>query len=373
MNGLRVCHLTSAHAPFDVRIYHKECRSLVQAGYQVTLVVPHHQDEMAEGIKIKAVPVPRGRSSRMLRTTWQLLKPALRERAEVYHFHDPELIPLGLLLRLCGRRVIYDVHEDLPRQVMGKAWIPRRGRKLVSLLAGAVETLGARIFNGLVAATPAIAGRFPPHKTVIVQNYPSLGELQGLELLPYSERPPQIAYIGVITSARGAREMVQALAMLPKPLCAKLVLAGNFRPEALETDLRRLEGWGQVDYLGWLPRNQVVELLNRSRAGLVLFHPEANHVEAQPTKLFEYMALGLPVVASDFPLWRSFLDGCGLLVDPLDPAAIASAVTWVLENPAAAAAMGEKGRNTVLTRCHWAVESQKLIRLYGDLTRCSGT
>ena len=168
----KIVHLTSVHSPFDTRIFHKECRTLAQSGLETVLIAPHEQDELSCGVRIKFLPKPLNRWRRMTTTPWQVYKMALTEDALVYHFHDSELIPISLLLKLHGKLLIYDVHEDLPRQILNKDWIPSRLRKTVAKLAELVEILSTRFFDGVVAATPTIAKRFSAAKTVDVANFP---------------------------------------------------------------------------------------------------------------------------------------------------------------------------------------------------------
>jgi len=365
----RIAHLTSAHLPFDTRIFHKECRTLAEAGYEVVLVAPHSGDETVGGIRIRAVPPARSRRERMTRTRQAVWHAARAADAALYHFHDPELIPVGVALKLAGKRVVYDVHEDLPRQILAKPWIAPPLRRLVSLGAASTEWFATRLFDGVVAATPHIAGRFPPGRTVLVQNFPRRGELILPGSAPYDQRPPDVAYVGGISEGRGIREMVAALGLLPADLRARLVLAGWFVPEALEREFPGWPGGDRVAFAGRLDRDGVAALLGRARAGLVLFKPAPNHGEAQPNKLFEYMAAGIPVVASDFPLWRQVVEetGCGLVADPCNPEAIAGAVARLLHNPAEAEQMGQRGRRAVETRFNWDAEGHKLVELYRRL------
>lgn len=362
----QVVHLSTNHTPFDTRIFVKECSSLVSAGYQVAYVVPHHSDIESSGVRIYSVPIPKTRLRRLFFTAGQIYRRALRANADLYHFHDFDLIFVGLLLKLAGKKVIYDAHEDLPRQLMNKHWIKPVFRPSLAWLVGIVEQLGSRYFDGIVAATPTIAKRFPQQKTTIVRNFPLLSEFE-IEHGPYVNRPLDVAYIGGITLVRGAKEIVQAMSLLD--VHATLRLAGKFEPAALQSELVQLNGWSKVDYLGWQSRSQIAELLNHVRVGLVTLYPISNYVDALPVKLFEYMAAGVPVVASNFPLWKTIIEeaGCGLLVNPLNPAEIAEAIQWLLENPLEAQRMGEAGKAAISTRLNWLSESANLLKQYADV------
>ena len=363
---LRVAHLSSVHDPFDVRIFHKECASLVTAGHEVSLVAPHEQQVETSPVCVRAVPRPRGRLSRMTRTARDVYRIARELDADVYHFHDPELIPVGLLLKLRGKRVVYDVHEDLPRQVLSKYWIPRWCRRPVALLAELLEWPASRIFDAVVTATPTIARRFPPRSTVVVRNYPIVGELAGIDGEDYCARARAVVYVGGISEVRGARAMVRAMAELPERLGATLELVGTCSPAGFESELGRLTGWSCVRYHGFQDRLGVASILARARVGLVVLEPRPNYLEALPVKLFEYMAAGIPCVASDFPLWREIVTsaGCGLLVQPGDPEAIAHAIAWLLEHETEARDMGRRGREAVEGTYNWQSEARTLIELY---------
>ena len=287
-------------------------------------------------------------------------------RPRLVHFHDPELISLGLILRCFGHKVVYDVHEDLPRQVLTKYWLPTFVRRPVSWIASVVEWLAARIFNAIVPATPKIAERFPLRKTTTVQNFPILDELVKAEVVPYQKRSALFAYIGGLTRERGACEMINAVTHIAN---AQLHLAGVFQPRSLQTELEALLGWQKVVFAGWANRIKVAEILGKAKAGLVLLHPTRRYLDAYPTKMFEYMSVGMPVIVSDFPLWRQIVEdaGCGLIVDPLDPKAIADAMQWILDHPAEAEAMGRSGREAVEKDYNWNTEADKLVTLYKKL------
>lgn len=369
MRPLKVAHLTSAHMPTDTRIFHKECKTLVEAGYEVVLIVQGERPTVVDGVRLRPVPKPAGRRERFLRTTWHVYWAALDERADIYHFHDPELLPVGFLLKAAGKRVIYDVHEDVPRQIQTKAWIPATLRRLAGRAMEVAEGAGAFSFDGLVTATPAIARRFPDAKTITANNFPFKRELAPPDAVTYLDRGPLILYSGSLSDIRGAREMLDAMALVPAQLGARLAMAGLFSPPELEFECKRHPAWSKVEFHGWVSREGLRDLSARARLGLVLFHPVPNHVESQPNKLFEYMAAGLPVVASDFPLWHDLVgrSRCGLLVDPMDPMAIAQAITWLLNHPEEAMAMGRRGQDAVLSHFNWEAEAGKLLTFYDRL------
>jgi glycosyltransferase involved in cell wall biosynthesis len=307
----------------------------------------------------------------MTKILWQAYKAAVEEDAGIYHFHDPELIPVGLILKLHGKRVIYDVHEDYSQTPLSREWIPPLLRPIVRIMATIEEWVGMKLFDGIVAATPNIASRFRSVKTVTIQNFPLLIGSKINPSIPYDQREKVITYIGVISETRGAKEMIQAVGSLPAHLEVQLKLAGIFVPSILEDEVKTFSGWGRVDFMGWQFHEDIMALLGRSRIGLAIFHPVANHIESQPNKLFEYMSAGIPVVASDFPLWRQIIEEarCGLLVNPLDTRALAKAVQWLLEHPEEAEAMGKRGQEAVRNRYNWDQEAEKLLTFYQKIAK----
>ena len=374
---MKVVHITTVHAADDIRIFRKECVSLAQAGYEVVLLAPHQQNTCQDGVRIEALPIVRGRVKRML-GVWRAWRAAVRERADVYHFHDPELLPVGLMLKAGGHRVVYDVHENFRKQVLTKQWVHPLLRRALGWCVGLLETAGGRVFDGVITATRSIGENFPKESTVVVQNFPIAEELASIERGPASQDGPvEIAYVGGITRQRGICELVKSMELIPRSMNVRLALAGEIRPSSLEHELREQKGFERVDYHGWCSRAQVAKLLGRARLGLVTFLPAPNHVNAQPNKLFEYMSAGIPVVASHFPLWREIIEGVGsgLLVDPEDPQAIANAIEWLVEHPQEAEAMGRRGQAAVHERFNWEQESASLLAFYQrfrdeDRNRC---
>jgi glycosyltransferase involved in cell wall biosynthesis len=369
--AMKVVHLTSAHPVFDARIFQRECRSLARLGYEVVLIAPHQCDEIVDGVDIRHVQPHPNRLLRMTSTTLGVYRRALREKADVYHFHDPELILAGLLLRMAGRRVIYDIHEDLPRTIAGKFYFPGWCRPPIKWAAESLENLACRSFSGLVAATPTIAERFyrVNSRTTVVCNFPVLDDMP-TPAVRWEDRQMSVAYIGNITVERGIIELVKALSLLPADSPARLLLAGKFWPESLHQQLAQLRGWGRVDYVGLVSPKKIPSLLARVRAGLVVLAPQENYLRSMPIKLFEYMAAGIPVIASNFPFWRQIVEGaqCGVLVDPTNPPAIAQAICSLLTSPERAQEMGTRGRKAAEITFNWKNQEPRLRALYDGRT-----
>jgi glycosyltransferase involved in cell wall biosynthesis len=361
----RVVHMTSVHSPDDGRIFAKECRTLAAAGYDVHLVAANVQDGVRDGVRIWGVTGRcGGRLSRMSVTVSRVYRRARALDGDLYHVHDPELVPAGLLLARSGAAVVYDVHEDLAATVLDKAWIARRLRPATSRLVAGIEPAASTRLAAVVAATPVIAQRFSGCEVVTVNNFPQLGEFQHVRR-PAGGGEAVVCYAGGISAIRGIEEMVGAMALTD----ARLVLAGEFDPPELEDRVRASPGWPQVTYLGRVGRRRVAEIYATAAAGLVVLRPTANYVRSHPTKMFEYMASGLPVIASDFPLWREIVEGagCGLCVDPSSREAVAGAIRWIVGHPDEARRMGENGRRAVASTYNWAPEGEKLTALYRTL------
>ena len=331
----------------------------------MTLIVADARgDALTDGVTIRDVGMPAGRLERVLRSTVQVYQCASALDADVYVLHDPELIPAGIRLKRQGRKVVFDSHEDVPTQVLGKPYLGRMSALVLSRSFRAYERYACRQFDGVVGATPFIRDKFSKinSRTIDINNYPILGEFEDCRI--WSDKAIQICYVGNIAAVRGIHEMIRACALLRTP--ATLALAGTFETTALAAEVSLQSGWQRVKALGQLDRNGVSDVMAQSMAGLVTLHPQANYLDALPVKMFEYMAAGIPVIASNFPRWREIIEGnsCGLCVNPLDPAAIAEAVDFIVTHPDHARKMGANGRCAAMEKYNWRSESRKMLEFY---------
>jgi glycosyltransferase involved in cell wall biosynthesis len=369
----RVCHISSVHSGVEIRIVRKQLATLARAGFDANLVIPASAAEVVEmramGITTDALtPAPgSGEVSRMVRLGYQAMVKARRFKADLYHFHDPELIPYALWLKALGNRVIMDVHEDLAGVVMHKQWIHPALRRPVASLSRSAEIFGARRFDAVVAAVPYLGEVFRPYakRCVVVGNFPFLDELaQGSDPAPWQTRQ-KIAYVGSVSRIRGIFELVQALPALN----LKLQLAGKFMHSPEFDEIQQQPGWPMVENRGWVGRAEIRDILATSFAGLCTLYPTSSHLIAEPIKLFEYMAAGIPVVSSNIPYYEQIVKAadCGICVDPKSSTAIADAVRYLRDHPLEAQRMGRNGRAAVLGRYNWHQEGEKLLALYRDV------
>lgn len=357
---MKICHVTDVHQRFDIRIYVKECHTLVQAGHTVYLVA-QGESGIFEGIHLAGIAKPQNRVDRMLKLGKRAYQTALALDCEIYHLHDPELLPYALKLKRKGKKVIFDSHEDVPAQILDKPWLPKPLRRIVSVLYKRYETHVVKKLDAVVAATPHIGQQFAGRakKVVVVNNYPKLDDIVFQEV-PFKDRERIVCYAGGLDEKRGGKIISQAM----RNVNGTLTIAGRITP-AVKADLP-VEN---VHCIGMISRESVNQLYGSSRGGIVLYQPARNHIDSQPIKLFEYMAAGLPVIASDFPLWQEIIteSGCGICVNPKDAQAVKDAIEYLLDHPQEGQEMGRRGREAVIEKYSWVSESEVLQELYSGM------
>lgn len=366
---LKVVHLTSVHPRYDTRIFIKMCKSLALSTYNVSLVVADGKgDEVKDGVSIVDIGATTGgRLSRMIKTCSLVFEKAKELDGDIYHIHDPELIPTGLKLKKLGKKVIFDAHEDVPKQILSKPYLNKISKIILSKIFEWYEYWSLPKFDYLIAATPFIRNKLLKinPNTIDINNFPLLNELK---ISSWTHKENAVAYIGGISEMRGIKEVILALSFTQN---VRLNLGGSFSEKMFEEKIKQYENCSKVNTLGFLNRQQASEVLGKSVAGIVTFLPAPNHINSQPNKMFEYMVVGIPVIASNFSLWREIIEGneCGICVDPLNPKAIGDAIQYFVDNPKKAEQMGKNGRKAVEQKYNWSIEEKKLLTLYKDLLK----
>lgn len=359
----KVCVMSSVHISTDTRIYQKEIISLAKAGYEVIFLNKDYTRIDEYGTQFKKVNIPKSRLKRIVLAPLIMFFRALKEKAEIYHFHDPELLIAGVALVLFGKNVIYDVHEDVPEDILEKKYIKPYLRRIISIIFGIFEKTCAKLFVMNIVVTPTIKEAFKKYNcpVVCITNYPKLSEFT-LESLYKEKNENSVCYVGELEEFRGIYEMLEAIALSK----GKLELGGKFNEESYEKKCLSSAGWKKVNFHGYINRKEVVSIMTSSIGGMITLLPNLRHNESMPNKMFEYMAAGIPVIASDFPYWKRIIEEgkCGVCVDSTSPIEIAKAIDGLIENPNLAKKMGENGRRLSLSKYNWEIEEKKLLRLY---------
>jgi len=377
---VKVCIFTSVfQSPFDHRVFYKQAISLVKVGYNVALIAQHDKDEIVDGVKIVALPKPRNRFWRML-GMWRVFNLALKQKADIYHFHDPELLPWGWLLqKLTGKPVIYDVHEYFIDTILFKAWIPFFLRKPIAWIFDRIEKFFAGRLSAIITVTEPMKQNFSGCRGICVSvcNFPNLDMIaRAIDNKRSGNKNERYSIVntGKITKERGFEIVLEAMDVVvkrhPKDTCAILAEAGDIAwlDESYTNLMNRLIKEGNLKIMGRVPHNEVFQYLDISS---IAWKPRLPYQDALDVTVFEYMACGKPVVASDVPLINNIIREakCGILVDPNDAKAHASAILYLLEHPEEARKMGENGRKAVVEKYNWETESRKLIAVYEDLLK----
>ncbi|MED3655563.1 glycosyltransferase [Heyndrickxia sporothermodurans] len=369
----KVVHITTVHHPYDTRIYHKECLSLQRSKYDVSLIAPMEKKDFTKDTEINMISIKKRnkRLFRMILSTFEAYRLAKKVKADCYHIHDPELLPAAWLLKNKNNVVIYDIHEDYVTSIKQKEYIPKPIRNILSSLYTFIEKTLSRKMK-LCLAEKYYKDKYPTGTCIL--NYPHLNK----KLVNYSwgNDPVEnkLLYTGNVTIDRGALVHAQipridhSMTVHYIGKCSRIIakkvydILGEYKDNIVIEGIEKFIEREEIDraYLSqkWL-------------AGLALFPPTEHYKKKELTKFFEYMSAGIPIICSNFPLWRNFIDkyNCGIAVDPYNKNEIKQAIDYLKENPAVARRMGLNGKKAVIDELNWAHEEEKLLRWYEEILK----
>jgi glycosyltransferase involved in cell wall biosynthesis len=362
----KVCHISTVHKVNDGRIFFKECISLYKSGFEVYYIVTNDKEEEIDGIKIIPLKEDKGRVSRLIRKSREAYRKAISIDADVYHFHDPELLIIGFLLKRKGKKVIYDSHENVPAQILNKEYLGNKFiRKIVSYIFNAFEKGISRRFDAVVTVTEDIKSKFTNKNTLVLKNYPILEMIQNAEPMNIETERPVIIYVGGLTEIRGIKELVEVVGKLDG-LC-DLWLLGTWDSKEYKDKCSGLYGWKYVKDFGYHPMYEVFRYMKCASIGCCTLYPVPNHIGSLPVKVFEYMACSLPVVMSNFKLWiENFREGA-VFVDPNNIEEISEKIKMIIEDDNLRNELSYKGNEMTRKYYSWENESLKLLDLYNKI------
>lgn len=363
---------TSVHNWNDTRIFHKECKSLAKR-YIVEFHAPYAEEEtIIDGINIVGLPKWRSKKDR-IKINLILLKRILKSDADVFHFHDPELIFTAILIKLKGKKVIYDVHENIREQIKSKENLNVVKRAVYSIGYQIIEKLLSLFIDCFVLAENSYSSLYDSNKSVIVLNYPKY-----IEIIKKPLQIGKVVYVGNwIQAERGAMELIEAAYILKqKQIKFEIFWLGLFETGSslkgeVMAKIKQYELQDNIVFLNRIDYSKLFEVIGDANIGFSCLHPVRNFLKSYPTKMFEYMMAGVPVVASDFPLWREVIDkyDCGYCVDPLNYSDIAAAIENAINNPEKAELMGKNGEKAIKTEYNWKTQEIKLLKYYENLLK----
>ncbi|MBO6117535.1 MAG: glycosyltransferase [Bacteroidales bacterium] len=367
---MKTVHITTVHQRFDSRIFYKECLSLNEEFGDVTLIVADGKgDETVKGINIIDIGAFNSRIKRLLFASKRAVNKAASLKADIYHFHDPDLLIAAGKLCKYGK-VIFDSHEDFPKLMLQRPYIPKILRNAFFRIATFAEKRTYKKLAAVVAATDNIKRKFEDYgqnKAVAVKNYPVIHVVNSSTHTDVQDHPFTACYVGGLTEIRGVREMITVCGQAD----CKLILAGPFDDETFFRQMQTLPGWKNTEYLGTVPHGELKEKVYRkSDIGLNMLLSAPNHTDAIPIKQLEYMSEELPVVATEhikFCVEVTQKTHCGILVKPENIEECVRAVKFLKDNKQERTQMGINGKKAVKEEYNWDKEKEKLISLYKKL------
>jgi glycosyltransferase involved in cell wall biosynthesis len=364
MNTPHIVHLSTYPAD-DGRIFQKSCKSEVAEGYQVTQIVCHDRDETIDGVTMIALPEPKGRLSRMIGLSWKMYRAAMRQHGDIYMFHHPDLMLAGFLLKIAGKKVIYETREFYPDKILSMRWIPEKLRPFARAAFARYERITSVLWDHVIVADRHTANAFVGRPVSVVPNYPLLLPVEHVASTLSGKRT--LLYVGGLCDERGLGVMLR-IAELIQDRGVELQLMG---PCPFPGDELRIRNAPNVKYFGNQSLAAVYQRLATADLGLLLLQPVPAYTYAgeNTLKLFEYMWSSLPIVSSDFPNLKRIIETaqCGVCLDPCNAEQAAKIIMDLIEQPNVCKKMGANGRKAVAEAYNWPSAWDVLSQVYRNV------
>lgn len=371
---MKILFVAPVHPWDDVRVFQKQASSAAKAGMQVSVIAKSETEIVHNSVEIIPAEVTYSSRTKRFLSIPRLARQVLKEDADIYHLHNPDTIPIALMLKLFGKTVIYDTHEDFSERLIARDWIPFKLRKLVAYTVNRAEIFTAKICDASIATQEDVVKRLGD-KCTFIGNPPRVDENLLMNIKEIASLIPQpaqktfrLVYIGSIGETRGIYEMIDSLVEINNTIDCRLWLIGSIS-ENLLNSIKLKEGWKFVDFIERIPQEQALAYVYLSDIGLIYINDVADHRKSDANKLYEYMSLGLPFIASDFPLWKNKLNwiGAGLFITPGSANLLTEAVLEIYKkSEKERLEMGQRGKEYTMSHS-WEKEFSKLLNVYNTI------
>lgn len=363
-------HLTTVHMPTDTRIFDKEAKSLVEAGFDIGIVAHDAPEGTQDGVTFLSLGTADNRIDRW-KNIQNVARLAKRAEADIYHIHDPELLPVGVYLsRTIDSSVIYDVHEDFSHQVTDRDWIPWWAGYPLATIVPLIERTAARELDAVVTVSEWWGEPFEgvADTIEIIHNFPRTDTIRSVSGDINTAADCTLCYVGGLSDVRGIHQMLRLVEYLDNnEVDVELFIIGPWRPDSDPKSAKQFVNTHSLDdlvtFTGYLQYEQMFRYLKSADVGLALL--DTTHYKGGiPTKFFEYLYAGLPIITTPVDAVSQFIPPEYRYVVPeQDTAGAAEAVRRAVAKEYDEAEM----RQVVEEKYNWKSESEKLVQLYEKL------
>lgn len=369
----KICHIISGYHRTDARVFQRQCKSLFIAGFDVSLLT--NDGEPQETIDGMVVYSCKKHFSNRLMTLFfayqQFKSEALEINADIYVLHSPELIPLAFKLQKHGKKIVYDAHEDLPQHILEKEWIPKFFKKPLSKVVEFYMNRKLSSFDYIITPHHHVLEKLKKinKNSDLITNFPIINNSEKHLFNEFSKRDNNICYTGTVYRYSNQECILNALTNIEK---VNYQIAG-FMDEFLHNKLSKHKSFNKINYWGRIPWNELNDFYNKSIIGVVIYDYKLNlgwkRGSYGTNKLFEYMEAGLPIICTDYVLWKNIVDkyDCGIYVQPNNSIQVENAIKKLLGNKSLAYKMGQNGRNAVLSEFNWSSQEKILLKIFNQI------
>lgn len=370
---MKVCHITSGHSRYDARIFRKQCRTLVQNGIETVLVCCDGKDaESRDGIQIVSYSdhsLSKKERFKLLFVNQTFLRYLLSLNADIYQFHELELLEVGRLLKKNGRKVIFDSHENWKEHITGLLPNVFLMQRIFSCFFDLYYKYVLKKFDAIFSVSPNMVSELSKYNANVyfVSNYPIISNAD--EFIRPSFDTNTFVYAGTVYEFSNQQNITKAIQKIDSYSTSYLVI-GNI-DDKLKEKMLSLDNSHKLSFVSWVVPEDLRKRMSQCLAGVVLFDyiPLCCNREGQmgSNKIFEYMQIGLPVICTDFLLWKKLIIDkydCGIYVSPNNLDEITRAMRFLIENKSEARRMGENGRLAVLNEFNWENGIEEYLKIY---------